>query len=129
MTRGNKDPEESTLISVEGALKKKQIKLEQYWPKTTQQFITFYMENDGTPQPKIATLEILADLDGSWKVIARAEINLCFHFGENFTSGTIEMIQVPSVIKANIHRINYLAKIKLVQAKDSDVFDRCVSWR
>ena len=39
------------------------------------------------------------------------------------------MIQVPTIVKAKIHRINYLAKIKLVQAKDSDVFDKCVSWR
>ena len=103
---------ESDPITVDQASRNKSIKFEEAWPKATKQFITFYMDKDGIPEPKIATIEILA-IGEAVIVIARAEINLCFHFGEKFSQGTVEMIQVSNVFKTQVHRINYTAKIKL----------------
>ena len=126
--RGKQDAEETKQAKVDRSVKNSDIKQIEF--SESFKFPCTFFIKDGVPDEKTLTFSVLKLFPGGEEVvIARQEVNLARHFGDDFKEATTEMQLTKKAQGSNVKSLTYSARITAQDDKDKEMLDECVKWR
>ena len=89
-----------------------------------------YFVKEGVPDAKKLTVNVIKLLPGGKEVvIAKKEINLSLHFGEDYHEATVDMDAINKKAEGTLVRsLTYQAIITCRSDKDRKMFNECIHW-
>ena len=126
--RGKQRPEETKQYKVDRSVKNTDIKQIDFAETFT--FPCTYFVKEGVPEAKTCTFQLSKLFPGGNEVvIARKEVNLSMHFGQQFQEQTIDMEVTKQAQGSIIKSFTFRAVITCNDEKDRELYDQCIQWR